>query len=119
MNSTLIVLTFVLLLLVIIYHSSYVTEYFQIGRKADKTLLLYFQPWCGYCKNFMPVWDQLKQYRSTYNLDMQAINCEEHPMLCERDNITGYPTLRLVSGNKIIEYQGDRSLNDLLKFISY
>ena len=50
---------------------------------------------------------------------MQAINCEEHPMLCERDNITGYPTLRLVSGNKIIEYQGDRSLNDLLKFISY
>lgn len=94
-------------------------ENFLIGRKYDKTLLLYHMPWCGYCKNFMPVWNMLKPYRDYYKVDMQSINCERYPEICKRDNVQSYPTIRLVSGNKIIEYDGNRTLEDLLQFIKY
>ena len=96
-----------------------VKEYFKIGRKYEKTLLLYHMPWCGYCKDFIPVWNMLKPYKQYYNVDMQSINCERYPEICKRDNITSYPTIRLVSGNKIIEYDGNRTLEDLLQFIKY
>lgn len=121
MDTLIIGLSIILILIMIVYYQGYfsLTEYFRIGRKKEKTLLFYFAPWCGYCKNFMPVWNKLKKYRKMYKIDMQAINCDEHPMICKRDDVKSYPTLRLVSDNKIIEYSGDRTLDDLLKFISY
>ena len=119
MNIFSLIISIIIVIIIIFLLKNKIKESFKIGRKYDKTLLFYHMPWCGYCKNFMPVWDMLKPYKEYYNVDMQAINCERYPEICTRDNVQSYPTIRLVSGNKKIENDGNRTLEDLLNFIKY
>ena len=85
----------------------------------DKYVLLEaYAPWCGHCKKLEPIYVELAQKLSSENdiviAKMDATE-NEHPLM----PVTGFPTLRLFKpGNKTpVDYQGDRSLKDLVKFM--
>lgn len=80
----------------------------------NKILLLYYLPTCGHCKEFMPVWNNIK---SGLPITTKEINCSENNELCNRDNIEGVPTIRLVTSNKVIEYDGNRDYENIVNFV--
>ena len=78
--------------------------------------LRFYAPWCGHCQKLAPAYE--KAAKSLKGLaKIASVNCDEAPNkpLCERFQIQGFPTLKIVrpskkSGQPTVEdYQGARS----------
>ena len=76
--------------------------------------------WCYWSKKLKPTWDRLKDEMIGKDIEILDVKCDldSNKDLCERYQIDGYPSIKLLMGNKIISYEGDRSLEDMKKFIN-
>ena len=80
------------------------------------SLILFYANWCGYCKEFMPIWDKFKNKINTkeYNI----VEIESANSFTQKINkLNGYPTLFYIYGDNIIEYKDDRNVKSLVKFL--
>lgn len=91
----------------------------QLVTTEDKYVLLEaYAPWCGHCKKLEPIYKELAE-KLANETDIVIAKMDatenEHPLM----PVTGFPTLRLFKpGSKTpVDYQGDRSLKDLVKFL--
>lgn len=59
-----------------------------------KEIILYYAPWCGYCKKFMPTFMEFaEEAKTTYpDVNIKMVNCVADKENCI-SNIKGYPTL--------------------------
>jgi len=86
-------------------------------RKGNTTIIYFYAPWCGYCKKFFPLWNELKQENTDVN--MVEINSDEQEAMCKKYNVTRYPTLIKVSGKNKKVFNEERTKENLIKFIQY
>lgn len=70
-------------------------------------LHLFHVDWCGYCVQFLPIWNQLKQTEK--GVKFIDHNLTGKPKLAQKQNITGYPTLRFKIEGRFYNYIGDRN----------
>uniref|UniRef100_A0A8D8TVC3 Protein disulfide-isomerase A5 n=1 Tax=Cacopsylla melanoneura TaxID=428564 RepID=A0A8D8TVC3_9HEMI len=75
-----------------IYHLT--ADNFQsVLRKKKHALVMFYAPWCGYCKKSKPEYikaaDTLKD---NPKVALAALDCTEHGPLCKEYEIRGYPT---------------------------
>ena len=102
-------------------------------------LLYFYTDWCPYCKKTEPIWNEFKAsslfQKEVYNESQWAgitdgtykgtpvtfsnINCDENPKLADQYNIKGYPTIKLVKGNQVIEYDAQPTIPTLKQFIPH
>lgn len=77
---------------------------------------------CGHCKNFAPTWDKVSSKMN--NKKVNGKTCKmvtvdsSNAELTRKYKVSGFPTIMKVSGNNAKEYEGDRTENDVVKFIS-
>ena len=105
---------FVLLCAVIFYvvfNSQYYSEHFE----TEKTLTLYYAPWCPHCKPVKPLFEELKTKYE--NVKIQTINGDENPEILKERGIKGYPTIVLTVNGKDITFEGERTAEKLQEFI--
>ena len=90
------------------------------GNEQTKVLLFY-APWCPHCKSLMEgdqgVWNTLKSKNSNGSLLFEEINCDENKELANKYNVKDLPTIKLIKGNEVKTYKGDRSLNSIEQFL--
>jgi protein disulfide-isomerase A4 len=87
---------------------------------SKDVLIELYAPWCGHCKNLEPIYrDLAKKFKNSKRLVIAKMdataNDAPEPYTSGR-----YPTIYFAqAGNKKspISYDGDRSLEDLVKFI--
>ena len=124
-------------LLIIIYYIY--TKYFSNGfgrtienmenPSGDKTaeLMLFHVDWCPHCKTAKPEWDQVKaEYQNKtingYKVMFTEINCtDETPekiKMIETYKIEGYPTIKLVKDNQVIDFDAKPTKDTLTKFLN-
>ena len=72
----------------------------QMGGSANRTLVLYYAPWCSFCKKMMPEWDDLA---NRYGERMQKVDCQQFPEEAEKQNIEAFPTVILFVDNKKVK----------------
>lgn len=79
----------------------------------------FFAPWCGHCKKLAPTWEQLaNSAKNNPKVTIAKVDCTQHSSVCIQFNVRGYPTLLwLTDGQKIEDYRGGRSLDDLLAYV--
>jgi thiol-disulfide isomerase/thioredoxin len=91
------------------------------------TMMLFYVDWCPYCKNSKPEWDSLKtEYEGKsingYNLMFVEHNCTNETAevtdLMNKYNIEGYPTIKLLKDNQIIEYDAKPTKSTMLQFLN-
>lgn len=87
--------------------------------KSKDVLMEFYAPWCGHCKSLAPIYEklgeQLKGVESVVVAKMDATANDVDP----KYGVRGFPTLKLFKSgeNEVVDYNGDRTLEDLAKFI--
>ena len=96
-----------------------------IGSKESTNVEVYyfFTEWCPYCKKARPIWDKLKSQfnNKTLNgktLSFKEVDCEKDEKLADQFNIEGYPTIKLVKGNQVVDYDAKPDSKSLTEFLN-
>lgn len=114
-NLTIAIIIVLILVLLFWFTKSQTTNEEGFDTLPNK-LVLFYVPWCGYCKKFMPTWEKLP--KTNLPVHFKMVNCEKEKDLCKRYQIKSYPTLILIKPNEIIPFKGDRSFENITAFIN-
>lgn len=94
------------------------------GTSKKAELYFFYTEWCPHCKKAKPEWAKLKEIYSEnkkingYLLSFIEVDCDADPDLANKFNVTGYPTIKLVKGNQIIEFDAKPDVSTLENFLS-
>ena len=83
----------------------------------------FYHPECGHCRDMAPAWDALENHPSLVNTPVLLLDVHSDAIPYIKrgaaKNIAGFPTIVevLPGGKKGREYAGDRSTEDLARFI--
>jgi len=80
-----------------------------------KKLLLFYAPWCGASKSFLPTWERLKNDESI-NTETYDVDLEENKQISDNFGIKYLPTLYLVNVENKTQYEGKRTYEDIISF---
>jgi len=91
----------------------------QVGGKNSKELYLFKAEWCGHCKSFKNDWTKLQNDTELKNkINFITMDSEINKNEIKEWNVEGYPTIILKSGDKAVEYNGPRNIDNIKEFIS-
>ncbi|KAJ6217021.1 hypothetical protein RDWZM_008178 [Blomia tropicalis] len=86
--------------------------------KSKDVLVEFYAPWCGHCKQLAPIYDQLgDKYKDNDQVVIAKMDSTANEL--EHTKINSFPTIKLYKRetNEVIEYNGERTLEGLSKFI--
>jgi glutaredoxin len=95
-------------------NDGYIVSY--LNKTNPVKLELYYKTSCKYCNDFMSIWNRIINdlpNDATY----EEIDIEKRPEKVNENKITSVPTLILLVDNEKKFYMGDRSYNDINKFL--
>ncbi len=86
-------------------------------------LYFFYTDWCPHCKTAKPVWNDLQEDIGTKKVNGKkihfiAVDCEKDPETAEKYKVGGYPTIKLVVGNQVIEYDAKPEFETLKQFLN-
>jgi len=87
-------------------------------------LYLFFTEWCPHCKKAKPEWETLKKGYSVdkpvngYTINFVEVDCDANPDLANKFKVEGYPTIKMVKGNQIIEFDAKPDVKNLQEFLT-
>ena len=98
------------------------TQITQSNEMGKASLKVYVALWCGWSKRLL---QQLEsdEFKNKFNdikniCVLEIIDCEKDKGKCDNSIVKGFPTIILqTKDGKMISYNGDRSTDDLIKFI--
>lgn len=91
------------------------------------TMMLFYVDWCPHCKTAKPEWNDLKaeydgKVINGYTITFVEYNCTnesaEVSSLMDKYNIEGYPTIKLLKDNQIIEYDAKPTKSTMEQFLN-
>lgn len=95
----------------------------QDGEGGEEVLIYIFTvEWCPHSKKALPVWEELKEKYNgkKYNnqlLTFINVDGEENSDLADKYKVEGFPTIKLVKGNQVIEYDAKPTKEHLEEFL--
>lgn len=89
--------------------------------KPYKELLFFTLEGCGHCEKMKPTWNLLKKnYGNNGYIKLIEVKAKENQDLVQLYKVEGFPTLLYVKDEKkVSEYQGNRTYEDLVKFLKH
>ena len=86
----------------------------------EVNIVLYSADWCGYCKEFKPIWEKLQEkFRDLHNIKFIKTEYERGVIDKNIGPINSVPTIYIINSinNDAIEFSGNRSVDTLTTFI--
>jgi protein disulfide-isomerase A1 len=86
--------------------------------KSKDVLVEFYAPWCGHCKQLTPIYEQLgEKYGDNDAIVIAKIDSTANEL--EHTKINSFPTIKLYKKdtNQVVEYNGERNLEGLTKFL--
>lgn len=90
--------------------------------KNDKdVMILFYAPWCGHCKAFHPIYEDIAKKLKEKNPKLLLAKMDATENEVENIDVHSFPTIKFYPGDKKykspIDYKGDRSFDDVIKFL--
>ncbi len=98
----------------------------DLNSNKTATLMLFYVDWCPHCKTAKPEWETLKsEYDGKsingYTVNFMEYNCTnesaETAQLMDKYSIEGYPTIKLIKDNQVIEYDAKPTKSTMEQFL--
>lgn len=82
------------------------------------TVQLFYANWCGHCQRFKEEWGKLKKMLEEKGMLWEEYEADKDGGKMDEENIKGFPTIRIISNGSKNEYNGERTANAILLFIT-
>merc|ERR1712045_284172 len=90
-----------------------------VAKDVNKHVLVeFYAPWCGHCKQLAPTWDKLgEKFKDSEDIVIAKMDSTANEL--EDIKIQGFPTIKLFKkgDNKVVDYNGERTLEEFTKFL--
>uniref|UniRef100_A0A7E4VGF9 Protein disulfide-isomerase n=1 Tax=Panagrellus redivivus TaxID=6233 RepID=A0A7E4VGF9_PANRE len=85
-------------------------RYVEFGR----SIVMFYAPWCGYCKTAKPEFDNAA---TTYPQgNFVAVDCTLHSSLCTEHTIRSYPSIKVFEDGKLVDsHNGKRTASSFIE----
>jgi len=94
-------------------------NFHEVAMNPEKNVLVeFYAPWCGHCKQLVPVWDKLgEKYNDHPNIVIAKMDSTANEL--EEIKVQGFPTIKLIKAgsNDIVDFDGDRTEAGFVKFL--
>lgn len=96
------------------------------GEGQSTELIFFYANWCPHCKAAKPHWNEIKEKYADksingYEIIFTEVDCSEETEdvkdKVEQYNVEGYPTIKLIKGDQIIDFDAKPTKNTLEKFL--
>jgi len=89
-------------------------------KNNQKTIYNFNTSWCSYSVKFQPIWDKFSKIVENTNINTFDVKCDnsDNEELCNKYKISGYPSIVIVDNDNVINYNGPRTVEDLISFIN-
>merc|ERR1712018_73274 len=91
----------------------------EVAMNVEKDVLVeFYAPWCGHCKQLVPIWDKLgEKYKDHESIVIAKMDSTANEL--EEVKVQGFPTIKLFKKgtNEIVDYNGDRTVEGFSKFL--
>merc|ERR1712036_43298 len=91
----------------------------EVAMNVEKDVLVeFYAPWCGHCKQLVPIWDELgEKYKDHESIVIAKMDSTANEL--EEVKVQGFPTIKLFKKgtNEIVDYNGDRTVAGFSKFL--
>lgn len=94
---------------------------FNLKKKENCVAILFYAPWCSYCKRVKNVWEELGKKAPFFKIC--AFNCEKHKEHCDKikmqngNLISAYPTMIIYKDGEPQEKIGEEERRTLEAFL--
>ncbi|XP_053984991.1 protein disulfide-isomerase A3 [Hylaeus volcanicus] len=93
----------------------------EVVTNNDKdTLIEFYAPWCGHCKQLAPVFDELGEKLANEDVEIVKFDATANDVPSPYE-VRGFPTLFWApkdSKDKPVKYEGGRNIDDFIKYIA-
>jgi len=88
----------------------------KVMRAGQPTLVMFFAPWCGHCKQLVPEYKKVAIKLRNSGVHVAAVNCDQAPSVARQLGVQGYPTIKFMFDGRATDYSGPRSAIALASF---
>ncbi|XP_043280181.1 protein disulfide-isomerase A3 [Venturia canescens] len=84
------------------------------------TLIEFYAPWCGHCKQLAPIFDELGDKMADEDVEIVKMDATANDVPSQFE-VRGFPTLFWLpkdSKDSPVKYEGQRQLDDFIKYIA-
>eukprot|EP00092_Neocalanus_flemingeri_P011953 GFUD01012886.1.p1 GENE.GFUD01012886.1~~GFUD01012886.1.p1 ORF type:complete len:498 (+),score=114.69 GFUD01012886.1:105-1598(+) len=96
------------------------SNFAEVALDTTKDVLVkFYAPWCGHCKTLAPIWDELGEaFKDNDKIVIAKMDMTVNEL--ENVEVSGFPTIKMFMAgtNKEVDYDGGRTLKDLVKFLT-
>ncbi|CAF3519675.1 unnamed protein product [Rotaria socialis] len=92
----------------------------SILKKKKSALVMFYAPWCGYCKKAKPFYtNAAAQHKENPKIAYSAVDCTKAQSICKDYEVQGYPTIKYFSFGKLVaDYPGARTEEGFFEFMN-
>jgi len=86
--------------------------------KSKSVLVEFYAPWCGHCKQLVPIYDQLgESFKDNAEVVVAKLDATANEL--EHTKVGSFPTIKLYKKgtNEVVEYNGERTFEGMKKFV--
>ena len=85
--------------------------------KYDYLFVMFYAPWCSYCKKFKPEFEKAANILSKENLIVGKIDGTIEKNLADKYDIKAYPTMKFFIKGSPFDYNGGRKESDVVNWV--